>query len=82
MIRALAAGIAALALVPGIAQGGEASQAKKKKPAAAKAAAKPQANGNGHAVEIKVGGRFKYRDGADWVPGVVTSLDGVVISSG
>ncbi len=54
----------------------------KPKPAAmAMAAAKPPAasNGNGHQAEIKVGSRFKYRDGADWVPGVVTSLEPAVL---
>jgi hypothetical protein len=55
----------------------------KPKPAAiAKPAAKPQAatNGsNGHQAEIKVGSRFKYKDGAAWVPGVVTSVEPAIL---
>jgi pyruvate/2-oxoacid:ferredoxin oxidoreductase beta subunit/NAD-dependent dihydropyrimidine dehydrogenase PreA subunit len=49
---------------------------------AMKATAKPQAaggNGNGHKLEIKVGSRFKYKDGGAWVPGVVTSLEPAVL---
>jgi hypothetical protein len=46
-------------------------------------AAKPAAAGgrngaNGH-PEIKVGSRFKYKDGGQWVPGVVTSLEPAVL---
>jgi pyruvate/2-oxoacid:ferredoxin oxidoreductase beta subunit/NAD-dependent dihydropyrimidine dehydrogenase PreA subunit len=49
----------------------------------AKAAAKPAAAGgrngaNGH-PEIKVGSRFKYKDGGEWVPGVVTSLEPAIL---
>ncbi len=51
---------------------------------AMKAAAQPQgasgSNGaNGHSAEIKVGSRFKYKDGSQWVPGVVTLLEPAVL---
>ncbi len=45
--------------------------------AAKPAAAKPAGAGNGHA--LNAGSRIKYRDGADWIGGVVASLEPAVV---
>ncbi len=54
--------------------------AKAAKPAAAKAAAAKTANAKTNGGALPIGAKVKYQDGSAWLPGVVESLDPVVVA--